>query len=176
MSAGKIQNNKKEYDERLYAKVPVMAYNLLGDLKQYQAQKILACLCSYMDFDTYISWPGYKAIARRAGISKNSIRKGLDVLEELGFVKVSKRDTGGLRKSNQYLVKYYAYRPDLWNWEMASMLPKKGRCIDCAALVNLAQYETGPRGKHVHLGCGGRVVLFTAQKPADRPILNQPPV
>lgn len=156
-------------DLGVYVKVPVLAYNLLGTLKQYQAQRILVGLCSYMDYETNISWPGYPKLANRIGISTNSIRAGLDVLEQLGFVRITKKQTKGTWLSNEYLVKRYAYRPDLWNWESASMLPKVGRCIDCAKYVNLAQYESGPRGNHVHFGCGGSVILFTKQRPGEMP-------
>lgn len=165
-----IHSNKSSTtDIGVYTKVPVLAYNLLGTLKQYQAQRILVGLCSYMDYETNLSWPGYPKLANRIGISTNSIRAGLDVLEQLGFVRITKKQTKGTWASNEYLVKRYAYRPDLWNWEAASMLPKVGRCIACANYVNLAQYESGPRGIPVHFGCGGSVILFPKQRPGELP-------
>ena len=162
-------------DIGVYVKVPVLAYNLLGHLRQYRAQRLLVGLCSYMDNETQLCWPSYTKLAKRVGMSKNSIRASLNILEQLGFIKISKKATGGKRPSNQYLIKRYAYRPDLWNWETASFLPKVGKCLDCGNYVNFAQYETGPRNNHVHFGCGGRVVLFTKPIPPDAPTFNQPP-
>lgn len=140
-----------------YVRVPVPALKVLADMRRYPAQRILYALCTYMDINTHECWPSYTSIQGRAGVSRGSIRPSLDLLTELGFLKISKRFTGGKRYSNLYQVTLVGYKENLWGPELKAYLPYIGICLACGN--NVKRSETGETagGESIHFRCGGTV-------------------
>ena len=71
----------------LWSHFPIPAYQVLAAQKQWSAQKLLACFVSFLGRDDLSAYPSYITISRTCGLSPNTIRKALDVLEDNGFVK-----------------------------------------------------------------------------------------
>ena len=72
----------------LWSHFPIPAYQVLAAQREWSAQKLLACLVSFLGKDDLCVYPSYKSISKRCGLSPNTIRKALDVLEDYGFIKV----------------------------------------------------------------------------------------
>ena len=66
----------------LYTTFTVHAYQVLGRAKQYNAQKVLLALVSYMGKSNNAVFPSYSTIMKAAGIGRNSVSSGLKVLHE----------------------------------------------------------------------------------------------
>lgn len=140
-----------------YARMPIPALKLLADMRKYAAQRILTALCTYMDIDTHECWPGYTSIEKRAGVSRGSIKPSLDLLVELGFLKVTKRYKGGKQLSNFYVVTIIGYKENLWGPELKAYLPYIGICIACGNDVKRSETSESLAGESFHLRCGGSV-------------------
>ena len=71
----------------LYAPLPIPAYQVLARMGDHKAKDVLVCLVSHLGSNGTSAYPSYTTIAAEAGMSRNSIRKALDVLDEYGFIK-----------------------------------------------------------------------------------------
>lgn len=140
-----------------YVRVPVPALKVLADMRRYPAQRILYALCTYMDINTHECWPSYSAIERRAGVSRGSIRPSLNLLTELGFLKVKKRFKGGKNDSNLYQVTLIGYKENLWGPELKAYLPYIGICLACGNDVKRCETAESAGGESIHFRCGGTV-------------------
>jgi len=152
-----------------YVRVPVPALKVLADMRRYAAQRILIALCTYMDINTHECWPSYTSIEKRAGVSRGSIKPNLDLLVELGFLKVTKRNMGGKRNSNFYVVTIVGYKENLWGPELKAYLPYIGICIACGNNVKRSESSESTAGESFHLRCGGSVHKLKKSIPS-RPI------
>jgi hypothetical protein len=146
----------------LWSHLPIPAYQVLARQKEWQAQKVLICLASFLGDDGFCVFPSYATISRNCGIGENGIRKALDVLEENGFIKVFKYWEGAKARN-----KYY-FQPSCWdsgqmNAKAAAYRVKRFRCLDCKKLIDGGGYGEGPAGK-THFGCGGPVIKLENSK------------
>ena len=89
----------------LYTPLPVPAYKVLVAAKKHIAKDVLLCIVSHLDKGGTKAFPSYTTIARESGHSKGSIKKALDVLYELEFLKVHQQPIG-IRKRNFYFSIY----------------------------------------------------------------------
>jgi hypothetical protein len=97
----------------LYTPFPVPAYQVLGRAKQYNAQKVLLALVSYMGKNNNAVFPSYTTIAKAAGLGRNSISEGLKVLHEYGFIKSCEVPKWGTSKNQVlYSICLLGYRPN----------------------------------------------------------------
>ena len=163
-------------DDGVYVKVPVRTFKLLGQMKEHSAQRILLALCTYMDFDTRECWPSYSEIVKIGGVSRSSIKRNLNLLQELGFISVKKQNKGGAWASNFYTILHHAYHPEDWDFEKAAYLPYVARCLDCSQQIKMGGCMQSPGGRLVHLGCGGTAVFSKNRNLTRPPKPGLPPV
>lgn len=161
---------------KTYVRIPVKAINLLADLKQYKAQKLLLALCTFMDFNDHTCWPSYPAIMQRSGLRKNDIKANLDLLVELKFIKVRKKYMGGEGVSNFYTITDVGYLPHLWEKELRATLPISAVCAACAKPLRVGDYSGKINGRNHHFGCGGQVIVYGSKEQARRHFGKKPPV
>ena len=100
----------------LWSPFPIPAYQVLAQQGEWQAQRVLSCLVSFLGDEGFCVFPSYRSIARRCGISPNGIRKALDALEANGFIRTYKFSEG--KKSRN---KYYFQESC---WDSGKMNPK----------------------------------------------------
>ena len=149
----------------LYSAQPILAQQVLGKAKEYQAQKLLLCLTSYLGKGSNCVYPSYTTIARSCGMSRNSISAGLTVLFEYGFIKIFR-----FREGKKSRSKYYIQNA-CWDSSLMNELARKQRvptavCIDCGVLMDRGGFGIGPLGK-IHYGCGGSVIFLETKNRAE---------
>jgi hypothetical protein len=125
----------------LWSHFPIPAYQVLAIQKQWSAQRLLSCFVSFLGADGLCVFPSYKTISKRCGLSPNTIRKALDVLEENGFIKTFYFKEG--------------------KKDSASRAPTS-KCLDCGALMDRGGYGNSEMLGKIHYGCGGSVVGLKA--------------
>jgi len=146
----------------LYSPFPIPAYQVLGRAKQYQAQKVLLALVSFMGKSNNAVFPSYTTIAKSAGIGRNSIKAGLDVLHDYGFIKSVKFPVG-IQARSKYFLQFSCWDSSRMN---KSAMPYKkliARCLACLSLLDRGDFAISPSGK-VHWGCGGKVFYLAGSK------------
>ena len=148
----------------LYTPFPVPAYKVLGAAREWQAQKVLLALVSYMGKSNNCVFPSYTTIAKIAGMSRKSISSGLNVLLEYEFIRAARYRDG--KKARR---KYYI-QPSCWNINLmtkdarsfaTSFSPLIARCLACGEGLGRSDFDFGEIGK-VHWGCGGFVVYLNS--------------
>jgi DNA-binding transcriptional ArsR family regulator len=144
----------------LWSHFPIPAYQVLAEQREWSAQKLLCCFTSFLGSDGLCVYPSYKAISRRCGLSPNTIRKALNVLEENGFI-ITYYFRDGKKDRNKYYFQDSCWDTGKMNKKaLASRIPTD-RCLDCGKVMDRGGYGNGPLGK-IHYGCGGSVVGLTA--------------
>jgi hypothetical protein len=146
----------------LYTPLPVPAYQVLGTNREYQAQKLLLCLASYMGKNNNCVFPSYLTIKRACGMSKSTISEALDVLHDYGFIKIFKYRVGKESRSKYYL------QLSCWNTQFMSPETKQhrkiiARCEACGKGIDRGSFGVSPLG-FVHWGCGGYVHYLPSYK------------
>jgi hypothetical protein len=139
----------------MYAPFPIPAYQVLARLGDHHASRVLTCLVSHLGSNGRAVFPNYSTIAYESGMGRNSIKKGLDILVELGFIKIIK-SREGKKKKNLYIIQEEAYLSRLMNKYARSYRDCFGACRQCGAKLDKSGYKEGPYG-HIHIGCGGSV-------------------
>lgn len=139
----------------LYTPFPVPAYQVLGRAKQYNAQKVLLALVSYMGKSSNAVYPSYTTIAKAAGLGRNSISEGLKVLHEYGFIK-SVKYPNGVQTRIKYFIQNACWDSGRMNEAAQPYKKIVARCFACNKLLSRGEYAPSPLGK-VHWGCGGFV-------------------
>ena len=146
----------------LWAPLPIPAFQVLARQKEWQAQKVLVCLVSFIGNEGYCVFPSYITIARACGIGQNGIRKALDVLEENGFIKIHKFYEGK-KARNKYYFQDCCWDSGKMNKKASQFLKRTHICLDCKKHIDGGGYGKGPAGK-VHWGCGGPVIKIGIPK------------
>ena len=146
----------------LYSPFPIPAYQILGRAKEYQAQKVLLALVSYMGKSNNVVYPSYSTIAKAAGMSRNSIRAGLDVLHEYGFIKSVKYPVG-VQARCKYFLQFACWDSGRMNSLAKPYKKHIARCRACLKLLDRGEFALSPSGK-VHWGCGGKVHYLPEKK------------
>jgi len=140
----------------LWAHFPIPAYQVLAVQKEWSAQKLLTCFISFLGRDGLCVYPSYKTISKRCGLSPNTIRKALDVLEANGFVKTFYFKEGK-KDRNKYYLQLCCWDSGKMNKKALASRTPTDKCLDCGQLMERGGYGTGVLGK-IHYGCGGSVV------------------
>lgn len=144
----------------LYTPFPVPAYQVLGRAKEYQAQKILLALVSFMGKNNNVVFPSYTTIAKSAGVGRNSISAGLKRLHEYGFIK-SVKYPSGIQARCKYFIQMSCWNTGRMN-ELAQPYKKIiARCTACGDALDRGAFDFSPLGK-VHWGCGGIVEFLNS--------------
>jgi hypothetical protein len=139
----------------LWSPFPIPAYQVLARQGEWQAQRVMACLVSYLGDDGFCVFPSYRTIARTCGISQNGIRQALDVLEDNGFIRTYKF-SDGKKSRNKYFFQASAWDSGKMNSKAKQYRPRFFKCLDCKEELDAGGFGEGPLGK-VHWGCGGPV-------------------
>ena len=152
-STGEIQSFRVK---GLWSPFPIPAYQVLARQGEFTAQRLLLCLTSFLGDSENCVFPAYLTISKASGISKSSIRKALNVLEDNGFIKVFKYYEGKKARN-----KYY-FHESCWDTSRMNSLALKFRtpthiCLDCKKLMDGGGYGVGKIGK-THWNCGGPVI------------------
>lgn len=160
-SVNKVTGEIREVKIRgLWSHFPIPAYQVLAEQRQWSAQKLLTCFVSFLGMDGMCVYPSYKTISRRSGLSPNTIRKALDVLEENGFVKTFYfRD--GKKDRNKYYLQECCWDSGRMNKKALAARIPTDKCLDCGKFMDRGSYGKGPLGK-IHYGCGGSVIGLKA--------------
>ena len=146
----------------LYTPFPVPAYQVLGRAKQYNAQKVLLALVSYMGKSNNAVFPSYTTIAKAAGLGRNSISEGLKVLHEYGFIK-SVKYPNGVQARIKYFIQFACWDSGRMNEVARPHRILIARCTACGEGMDRGGFDFSPLGK-VHWGCGGIVEYFNSYK------------
>jgi len=144
----------------LWSHFPIPAYQVLAAQREWSAQKLLTCFVSFLGSDGFCVFPSYPIISKRCGLSPNTIRKALDVLEEYGFVKTF-YFKDGKKDRNKYYLQMCCWDSGRMNKKALSARIPTHKCLDCGKLMDRGSYGTGPLGK-IHYGCGGSVLGLKA--------------
>ena len=150
---GEIQQSKVR---GLWSHFPIPAYQVLARQKEWQAQKVLVCLTSFLGNDGFCVFPSYRTIANTCGIGENGIRKALNVLEENGFIKVFKYWENS-KARNKYYFQESCWDSGKMNAKALAYRTPRFKCLDCKQVFDGGGYGKGPAGK-THFGCGGPVI------------------
>ena len=138
----------------LWAPFPIMAYRILAEAKQISAQRLLVCLVSHLGSEGMDVWPSYSLITKESGLSRGSIRRAILVLEEMGFLRVTKRRTGPQIR-NHYKILLETYQVSKLPEAAKKWLPKEYRCMRCLKAAYRLDFGTDNVGNKIHYGCGG---------------------
>lgn len=149
----------------LYAPLPIPAYKVLVQAREHVAKDILICLVSHLGKRGKSSFPSYSTIARETGRSRSAIRDGLQVLYELGFVKVFQVKVGK-RKRNKYYIQEACFSTDRMSKKALGYLPRVATCLRCRTPLSLGEIGYGMKSTH-HFGCGGITTLPLADYPKE---------
>lgn len=147
----------------LYAALPIPAYKILAQAKEHVAKDVLVCLVSHLGRWGAVCYPSYSTIARETGRSRNSIRSGLQVLYDFGFVRVYQVKQGK-RLRNKYYIQQACYSTKLMNKAALRFLPKIATCLRCRERLSSGEIGFGKENSH-HYGCGGITTLPLADYP-----------
>lgn len=139
----------------LYSPFPIPAYQVLVRLGEHQAIRVLVCLISHLGSNGWAVFPSYTTIAQESGVGRNAIRKSLDILEDLGFIKTITWHEG-MKARNKYYIQEAAYNSGLMNKYARNYRDCHGACRRCGERLDRGGFRATPNG-HVHLGCGGSV-------------------
>jgi hypothetical protein len=155
----------------MYAPFPIPAYQVLIRKREHQAVRILTCLISHLGSNGWMVFPSYDTIVYEAGVSRNNIRRSLELLEDLGFIKIrSWRE--GKKDRNSYLIQEAAYDSSIMNKYAKSFRPAEGACRRCGASLDKGGFRQSG-SNHIHLGCGGSVKVkgVASKNPYTRIVL-----
>ena len=139
----------------LYSPFPIPAYQVLGKAREYQAQRVLLALVSYMGKSSNAVFPSYTTIARACGISRNSINEGLKVLHNYGFIKSVKIPVG-IQARNKYFIQTSCWDTSRMNYLAKAQKTPIARCKACGEAIDRGEFGIGG-DLMVHWGCGGIV-------------------
>lgn len=145
----------------LWSHFPIPAYQVLAAQKQWSAQRLLSCFVSFLGADGLCVYPSYKTISKRCGLSPNTIRKALDVLEENGFIKIFYFKEGKKDRSKYYL-QLCCWDSGLMNKQASASRVPTDKCLDCGDLMDRGGYGNSEALGRIHYGCGGSVVGLKA--------------
>jgi len=151
----------------LWSHLPIPAYKLLAEKCEWNAQRVLVCLISYLGgINGFYVWPTYSQIQERSGVSRKKIRDALDVLENLGLIKVFANRTGtkGKWSNNKYLIKMACWDVSKMNDLALDWIPKTHRCTGCGHLLSEGQFGDEGGVYRPHWACGGQVVTRRSRR------------
>ena len=140
----------------LYAPLPIPAYQVLAECKEFTAQRVLIALISHLGDNGWLVYPSYTRISKVSGVARSSIRKALDVLEGFGFIKIVRIQTSQTKRTNKYYIQLSCYDTSHMNKFAREYLTKEDLCFGCGKKVSPGDHRAGPSGP-IHLGCGGKV-------------------
>ena len=135
----------------LYTPLPVPAYKVLVAAKKHIAKDVLICIVSHLDRGGTKAFPSYTTIARESGHSKGSIKKALDVLYELEFLKVHQQPIG-IRKRNFYFVQEACYDTKKMSKKALQYLPILKVCFYCGKGMRQGEFQVTV-DLDAHWGC-----------------------
>jgi hypothetical protein len=145
----------------LWSHFPIPAYQVLAAQRQWGAQKLLTCLVSFLGKGSMRVFPSYLMISKTSGMSPNTIRKSLNVLEDNGFIKIFNVKQGKKERNIYYLQESCWDTSKMNKMAQASRTPTS-KCLDCGVLMDRGGYGTSPKLGKVHWGCGGNVVKLSS--------------
>jgi hypothetical protein len=158
----------------LWSHFPIPAYKVLAKQKEWQAQRVLTCLVSFLGDSGFAVWPSYDAISARCGISRNGIRPALNVLQENGFIKITQWNEGR-RERNKYYLQESCWDSSKMNKSASAYLTHTHKCIDCGKTLDGGGYGKDANARKVHWGCGGTVISLDSIIKASELISNELP-
>lgn len=147
----------------LYSPFPIPAYKILFAAKEHIAKDVLLCLVSHLGKGKNKAFPSISLICKETGRGRNSVIRGIRVLEHFGFVYKFQYWEPGKRKRSIYYLQDACWNNDQMNKEALEFAPVIGRC-GCGEAVRLGEIGLGSTAFH-HYGCGDIVHLFSTKKP-----------
>jgi Helix-turn-helix domain len=142
----------------LYSPFPIPAYQVLGEAKEFNAQRVLLALISHMNKNNRCVWPTYTRIMKVSGVrNKSTVSKALTTLVEYGFIKVFHyRD--GKKERSKYYLQGSCWNPNFMNSQARQFRRASARCLACLVYLERGDYAFSGDSR-IHYGCGGFVML-----------------
>ena len=155
----------------LYSPLGIPAYKVLVKAGEHIAKDVLICLISHMGMKDRCVYPSYSTICIEAGRGRESVSRGLRVLEEFGFIRKFKFRVGK-RARNKYWIQDACYDYAKMNATALGYTDSIGRCWGCNALVKRGNVGVG-KVAYIHYGCGGKVLIWKSQAAKLPPLGGQ---
>ena len=155
---------KKDLDRippGLWAPLPIPAIKFLAKNGHRPASRVLYAIVLHKGSSKTAIFPSYETIALYAYISENSIRESLDVLENFGFIKVTKARAGKKNQNNRYQILDKAYSLEINPKAKISKVQEPMICNSCwndveAPNIQVSQFKSWEGRREVtfrHIGC-----------------------
>ena len=163
MSKGNLNMNKDldRIPPGLWAPLPIPAIKYLAKNGHRPASRVLYAIVLHKGSSKTAIFPSYETIALYAYISENSIRESLDVLENFGFIKVTKARAGKKNQNNRYQILDKAYSLEINPKAKISKVQESMICNSCwndveAPYIQVSQCQSWEGWREVkfrHIGC-----------------------
>jgi hypothetical protein len=140
----------------LYSPLPIPAFQVLSNMSEFQAQRVLLALVLHMGKNNNCVYPSYTRIAENVGISRNSISKSLSVLNGLKFIKIAKFQDGK-RWRNKYYLQESCWVASKMPNDVSNYRKKQYLCKACMQYLDPSGFGVSG-GVTAHWGCGGFVI------------------
>ena len=104
-----MKNDEDRIPPGLWAPLPIPAIKFLANNGHRPASRVLYAIVLHKGNSKSGIFPSYETIRLYASVGENSIRECLDVLENFGFIKVTKSRAGKKNQNNRYQILDKAY-------------------------------------------------------------------
>lgn len=156
-----MKNDVDRIPPGLWAPLPIPAIKFLAKNGHRPASRVLYAIVLHKGSSKTAIFPSYETIALYAYISENSIRESLDVLENFGFIKVTKARVGKKNQNNRYQILDKAYSLEINPKATISKVQEPMICNSCwndveAPNIQVSQSQSWEGRREVkfrHIGC-----------------------
>jgi hypothetical protein len=158
MNAEKSSEELNFGSGNLYSPFPIPAYQVLGEAREYNAQRVLLALVSHMGKNNRCVWPTYGRIMQVSGVrNRSTVSKALTTLVVYGFIKIHHYREGKKERSRYYL-QGSCWNSGMMNYQAKQFRRASARCLACLVYLERGEYAISGDSR-VHYGCGGFVML-----------------
>ena len=145
----------------LWAPIPIPAIKFLANNGHRPASRVLYAIVLHKGSSKTGIFPSYETIRLYASVGENSIRECLDVLEQFGFIKVTKTRAGKKNQNNRYQILDKAYSLEINPKAKVTKVQEPMICNSCwddveAPNIQVSHFESWEGRREVrfrHIGC-----------------------
>ena len=156
-----MKNEVDRIPPGLWAPLPIPAIKFLAKNGHRPASRVLYAIVLHKGSSKTAIFPSYETIALYAYISENSIRECLDVLENFGFIKVTKARAGKKNQNNRYQILDKAYSLEINPKAEITKVQEPMICNSCwndveAPNIQVSQFKSWEGRRELifrHIGC-----------------------
>jgi hypothetical protein len=156
-----MKNDEDRIPPGLWAPLPIPAIKFLANNGHRPASRVLYAIVLHKGNSKSGIFPSYETIRLYASVGENSIRECLDVLENFGFIKVTKARAGKKNQNNRYQILDKAYSLEINPKAKITKVQEPMICNSCwsdveAPNIQVSQSENWEGRREVgfkHIGC-----------------------